>query len=437
MLYQMFVENLKFDGAACFVIGLLIVIIAFAAALVIGLFFDKNARMIQLCRTAIKNPTATKSVIRRMPHEISTAYNHAGSLLKKPSEFVTRELMVEKPARTSAISKLWLVTMFATIIGTLMCYFLCGASSFGWEAQEQISLYTAPLLVMIIGCAFVGISKLVEFFIKRANNAVYDDFAVTIDGGKVETKAEKKAEKDKIKGVVNANKAEAARKKAEAMAQLNANKPVKEKKEKAPKPEKSPKQEKMAESHEEVSVEAFSTPETFEVADSFDAVETFDQPNNDEFEVLGAEPKNTVDESFEPLASEPVAFEEPVSSFDNVAAEPMFDADVKTETQEASEMTAEPAFVPEVEEPVAAAFEEPKAEPVIAAEPVVSATAVNPTDAFIESVKQALEKGATNEELRELRDKVAKERANPTTTPEQKKELFTLFTKLIKAMATK
>ncbi len=192
-LAKLFGEQLALSPDLWAILLVAVVVIAFVVTLVAGLVGGNFKKIKSLMAGTVKNPSVAVAQMKKMPASVKALYKNARMSNLKPSSLVTVDVCVEKPYKHSFISKVWLVTLVATLVCALLAFVIIPIAPVddpAAAAAVAAGVYAAPALILILG----GILTLVGGIVGRAayGGAVklYDKFAVAIDGDNTQSAQE-------------------------------------------------------------------------------------------------------------------------------------------------------------------------------------------------------------------------------------------------------
>ena len=115
-LSKLFTEQLKLSADTWLMLLMAVIIIAFAVALIAGLVGGAFNKIKGNMKRAVQKPNTVVVQMKSMPASVKNLYKTARVSNAKPSAFVTQQVCVDEPFKHSIASKIWLVTLIATLI---------------------------------------------------------------------------------------------------------------------------------------------------------------------------------------------------------------------------------------------------------------------------------------------------------------------------------
>lgn len=383
-LDKLFSETLKMSPDLWLYVLMGIVGVAFLVSLIVGLAGGEFNKIKSLMSTVSRNPGVAVASMKQMPVSVKNRYRQARMAGVKPSDLVTESECVHTPYAHSLISKVWLVTLVATLICVIIGFCVSPLAakgelirllaSVGEEADEALlekiavaeanllyAQYIPALMLAIEGGLFTLIGAIAGRASHSSAAKIYAKFSVVIDGG-------------------DAGRAAAAA---------------------APQP-------------------AYTRP--------------MDEPVHEQEPVHYAEPEQPVytaepqPEYVEPVQPQPAYEPPPVVTEPVVQHQPEANADAEAKRREREERIAAARAAQEAQ---IRAQQRPQPQPQPA--PSQGNTSADDVIARIEQIDRD---GAPRETMREVAQLLQKERAKPENkTPEQQKKLNEALSKLLKAMS--
>ncbi len=372
-LYKLFSEQLGLSADLWIIISAVVVVVAFLVALIVGSASGKLKTVRSAMKLAISQPSTVVGAMKRMPADIKAQYKNARMSNLRPSMLVTEDVCVEKPYKNSLISKVWIVTLTATLICAILVYAMttlavAGTSLEEVTDEEHLAVLThAPMvgmgLVAVVGGLLTLIGAIVGKTVHNGAVKTYEKFVHVLDG-------------DNASGAA----------------------PV------------------MSEPQQ-----AYAEPQAY-AADP--------QQANDQTQATYAEPRAY--EEPQAYAAEPQqVYDEPQQDFaeQSVVIEPQRDSEEEMRRKAREEALAQ-ARAQQMEA-------QRQAQAAAAAQAQAQAQAPSSVDEVIERIEKIDREGASREAMREVATLLQKERAKPENkTPEQQKRLNAALSKLLKAMSS-
>jgi len=373
-LYKLFSEQLGLSADLWIIISAVVVVVAFLVALIVGSASGKLKTVRSAMKLAISQPSTVVGAMKRMPADIKAQYKNARMSNLRPSMLVTEDVCVEKPYKNSLISKVWIVTLTATLICAILVYAMTSLAVAGTSLEEvtdeeHLAVLThAPMvgmgLVAVVGGLLTLIGAIVGKTVHNGAVKTYEKFVHVLDG-------------DNASGAA----------------------PV------------------MSEPQQ-----AYAEPQAY-------AAEP--QQANDQTQATYAEPQAY--EEPQAYAAEPQqVYDEPQQDFaeQSVVIEPQRDSEEEMRRKAREEALAQArAQQMEAQRQAQAA--------AAAAQAQAQAQAPSSVDEVIERIEKIDREGASREAMREVATLLQKERAKPENkTPEQQKRLNAALSKLLKAMSS-
>lgn len=383
-LEKLFTKSIKLAPDLWLYILLAVVAVAFVVALVVGLLCGEFRTIKTRMRGVVDSPDKTLAEMKLMPASVKKQYKTARMANARPSDFLSQRDLVEAPYRASLISKIWLITFVATVICTLIAFFITPLSLLHIAEDDvaglsglSFSQYIAPLVVLIVGALLTLVGAIVGKCSYNGAVKLYAKFVPAVDG----------EAKPAVKGQAQP---EAAQQQA-AYAQA----------------EQEPVQAYAAEPQESVEYAAE------QVAEPYDRQEAYVEPP--------AEPQ--VD--------------------DRAAAREEAMARMRAEQEAAQARAAEEQARREAQARAAqeqqerlARMEAARAAQAQAQTQTAAPAGTSSADDVIARIEKIDREGAPRETMREVATLLQKERAKPENkTPEQQKKLNEALSKLLKAMS--
>lgn len=391
-LYKLFSQQLGLSADVWMILAVVIVVLAFAVTLVIGLVSGKLKSTKAAMKLAISQPTAVVSAMKRMPADIKAQYKNARLGNIRPSMLVTEDLCVDKPYKSSLVSKVWLVTFVATLVCAVLAYAMTTLAVAGMKLEEvtdeeQLSaLEFAPMvgmgLVAIVGGLLTLVGAIVGKVVHDGAVGTYEKFVHALDGDKAGAS-----------------------------------------------PAMSEPQQVYAEPQQQ-----YAEPQTY----SAEPQQAYAEPQQE----YTAEPQQVYAEPQQDYAAEPQQVYAEAQPQQDRAAEPVQataeaqpSEPVMVTPQESDEEIRRKAREEALAQARAQAMEAQR-QAQAEAQAQAQAAAASSVDDVIERIEKIDREGASRETMREVATLLQKERAKPENkTPEQQKRLNAALSKLLKAMS--
>lgn len=206
-LSKMFAD-LKLSADVWFIILTLVVVAAFVITLVVGLMIGKLKSVKSAMRAAVANPNAVVGAMKKMPAGIKGRYRTARMTNTKPSVLITEQMCVNEPYKSSLISKVWLVTLVATLICAAIAFLMIPMSiqvaamnaeipealAEGAEAGEEVAAaleniyaplyggYVGPTVILALGGILTLVGGIVGRAVRSGSAKLYAKFVPAMDG---------------------------------------------------------------------------------------------------------------------------------------------------------------------------------------------------------------------------------------------------------------
>lgn len=383
---KLFTQTIKLAPDLWLYILLAVVAVSFVVALVVGLLCGEFRTVKVRMRGVVNSPDKVIAEMKLMPVSVKKQYKTARMANARPSDFLSQRDLVEAPYKASLISKIWLVTFVATIVCSLIAFFVMPlalvplAESEDGLAGLTMSMYIAPMIILLVG----GLLTLVGAIIGKCSYGgavkLYAKFVPAVDGD--------------IKPAVKGQAEPAQQQQQAVYAQ----------------PEQEPVQAYAAEPQENVEYAAE------QVAEPYVQQEPYAEP------------------VVEPAADDRAAAREEAMA--RMRAE-------QEAAQRAAAQEAQARAAQEQQERAArmeaarAAQAQAQAQAAQHAQPAAAAqSGTSSADDVIARIEKIDREGAPRETMREVATLLQKERAKPENkTPEQQKKLNEALSKLLKAMS--
>lgn len=397
-LNKFFVDTMGLTPEYWLYILLGVVALAFFVSVIAGFAGGDFVKIKKLMNAVVKNPSTAVASMKKMPVSVKNQYRRARVSGVKPSDLVTENDCVTVPYARSLASKIWLVTLVATVlcaaIGFFVCYAMDYASLSGVAGLAEAvegdgetppaavvpAVYSAPALValtvLIAGGIFTFIGAVVGCGVKSGALKTYAKFARALDGDAPVPAA------PGMNGAAAQTVAGGADRASEQPQFVNA-------------------EPQYAQAEDPTPVYA-ETP-------------------------MYAEPQAQYVEP-EPIAAEPVIAAEPQESEEELRRRAREEALAQAKAQQAA---AQQAAIQQQAAQQAQAQAQAQA-----AQQQAQPAAPSSADDVIAQIEKINREGAPRETMREVATLLQKERAKPENkTPEQQRKLNEALSKLLKAMA--
>ena len=193
-LYKVFTDKLSLAPDIWLYAMLALVVAAFIAALVAGLVAGEFVKTKAVMKSAVARPATALAALKKLPASVKTQYKNARMGNIKPSVLLTKQVCVDEPYKRSLVSKVWLVTLLATVFAAAMAWCLIPlskietgaaddiAGQIAAAAQAQSYMYIAPLVVLIVGGLFTVIGGIIGKAVYSGAVKLYGKFMPVIDG---------------------------------------------------------------------------------------------------------------------------------------------------------------------------------------------------------------------------------------------------------------
>ncbi len=387
-LNKFFVDTMGLTPEYWLYILLGVVALAFFVSVIAGFAGGDFVKIKKLMNAVVKNPSTAVASMKKMPVSVKNQYRRARVSGVKPSDLVTENDCVTVPYARSLASKIWLVTLVATVLCAAIGFFVCYAMEYASlsgvaglaEAVEGdgetppaavvTAVYSAPALValtvLIAGGIFTFIGAVVGCGVKSGALKTYAKFARALDGD-------------------------------------------------AP-----------------VSAASMNGAAAQTVAGGADRAS--EQP-----QFVNAEPQYAQAEDPTPVYAETPMYAEPQAQYvepEPVAAEPVIAAEPQESEEELRRRAREEALAQAKAQQAAMQQKAAQQAQAQAAQQQAQTAAPSSADDVIAQIEKINREGAPRETMREVATLLQKERAKPENkTPEQQRKLNEALSKLLKAMA--
>ena len=138
-LNKLFTETVKLSQDLWLYILLAVVGVTFLIALIVGLAAGEFNKTKSLMKRVVAQPSSAVACMKQMPPVVKKEYKRARMANVEPSAFVTEADCVDRPYARSLVSKIWLVTLIATIVCAAIGFFvapLAAQSALAAEAEN-------------------------------------------------------------------------------------------------------------------------------------------------------------------------------------------------------------------------------------------------------------------------------------------------------------
>lgn len=188
-LEKLFTKSIKLEPDLWLYILLAVVAVAFVVTLVVGLLCGEFRTIKTRMRGVVASPDKTLAEMKLMPASVKKQYKTARMANARPSDFLSQRDLVEAPYRASLISKIWIVTFVATVICTLIAFFITPLSLLHIAEDDvaglsglSFSQYIAPLVVLIVGALLTLVGAIVGKCSYNGAVKLYAKFVPAVDG---------------------------------------------------------------------------------------------------------------------------------------------------------------------------------------------------------------------------------------------------------------
>ena len=154
---KLFTQTIKLAPDLWLYILLAVVAVSFVVALVVGSLCGEFRTVKVRMRGVVNAPDKALAEMKLMPVSVKKQYKTARMANARPSDFLSQRDLVEAPYKASLISKVWLVTFAATIVCSLIAFFVMPlalvplAESENGLAGLTMSMYIAPMIILLVG----------------------------------------------------------------------------------------------------------------------------------------------------------------------------------------------------------------------------------------------------------------------------------------------
>lgn len=206
--------DLKLSADVWFIILMLVVVAAFVVTLVVGLVAGKLKSVKSAMRAAVANPNAVVGAMKKMPADIKGQYRTARMTNTKPSVLITEQVCVDEPYKSSLVSKVWLVTLVATLICAAIAFLMIpmataveAMNALGGAAEEAVEAlaegaeeveeiaaaaetayaavfggYVGPTVLLVLGGILTLVGGLIGKVVRSGSAKLYVKFVPAMDG---------------------------------------------------------------------------------------------------------------------------------------------------------------------------------------------------------------------------------------------------------------
>lgn len=206
-LYKLFNEQLGLTADYWLYVFIGVVALSFIIALVLGLTTGKFKATTSAMKTAVAHPDKVVAAMKHMPQSIKTEYKNARLGNLKPSMLVTEDVCVNQPYKHSFASKIWLVTLIATLICAALAFVVSPIAALpegaknamagislleeGAEGGEPViedftwlvsAQFTSAAIVLILGAILTLVGGIVGNAVHGGAVKLYEKFAPVMDG---------------------------------------------------------------------------------------------------------------------------------------------------------------------------------------------------------------------------------------------------------------
>lgn len=198
-IYKLFSEQLSLEPDLWLYAMLGVVVLAFVITLIVGLASGEFIKTKSVMKLAVAKPATALAALKKLPASPKTLYKNARMGNTKPSVLLTKQVCVDEPYKHSFISKVWRVTLIATVFAAAMAWCLIPLAKSSVDlsavesaedlaalqlamAQEQSYMYIAPLMVLIVGGIFTVIGGIIGKCAYSSAVKLYGKFMPVIDG---------------------------------------------------------------------------------------------------------------------------------------------------------------------------------------------------------------------------------------------------------------
>lgn len=184
-LNKLFAEQLKLSADMWLILLMAVMLVAFAVSLIAGLVGGAFNKIKGNMKRAVQKPNTAVVQMKNMPASVKNLYKTARMTNAKPSALVTQQVCVDEPFKHSFVSKIWLVTLVATLI----CAPLSGMLPLFSEAKTAAdavlaakAVYLSPIFLYILGGLLTMVGGIIGKVVYGGAVKTYGKFAPVIDG---------------------------------------------------------------------------------------------------------------------------------------------------------------------------------------------------------------------------------------------------------------
>lgn len=188
-LKKLFGETLGLTAEYWTIVLIAVPVLAFIVTLAIGLTCGKFKKIKSVMRMAANNPVASVAAMKQMPASVKILYKNARVAGAKPSAVVTESVCVIEPYRASLVSKIWLVTLIATLVCSALAFTVTpiavAPKKVDSDAAAQAILmapYLAASTVLVAGGLFTLIGAIIGMCARNSAAKLYEKFIPALDG---------------------------------------------------------------------------------------------------------------------------------------------------------------------------------------------------------------------------------------------------------------
>lgn len=203
--------DLKLSADIWFIILMVVVVAAFVVTLVVGLVVGKLKSVKSAMHSAVANPNAVVGAMKKMPADIKGQYRTARMTNTKPSVLITEQVCVDEPYKSSLVSKVWLVTLVATLVCAAIAFLMIPmataveamnalggemieALAEGAEEAEEAAAavetlyaplfggYVGPTVLLVLGGILTLVGGLIGKAVHAGSAKLYAKFVPVMDG---------------------------------------------------------------------------------------------------------------------------------------------------------------------------------------------------------------------------------------------------------------
>lgn len=191
-LIKLFGEQLKLSADTWLIVLMAVVIVTFAVSLIAGLVGGAFNKIKGNMKRAVKNPNTAVAQMKTMPVSVKNLYKTARISNAKPSTLVTQQVCVDEPFKHSIASKIWLVTLIATLLCAALAPLTAviaalpekgkPAELLAEAAKKASAIYLSPIFIIILGGILTMIGGIIGKAVYGGAVKTYGKFAPVIDG---------------------------------------------------------------------------------------------------------------------------------------------------------------------------------------------------------------------------------------------------------------